>query len=217
MQALTDDRGYILPPRGQRRWVIELPGGRGPDLVIDRDDEAQGVGMVLGDEDRPRRFVEALDDAVEIDERGLPLHGRAQTHVVAMMRIGAAIAIAEEAVLGEAVIVRTILALDGRGGRDREGQLGQDGGLEDPLRSDQGNSGALELEATFEDRARDGGFAEAAPMLGQEVERAQADSGVVVVRHGGGEGVEAMSAAAPSSPGVYCIRHWTLTPRRWEH
>jgi len=57
VQALPDHRGYILPPRGQRRRVIDLPDGRGPDLVIDRDDEAQGVGMVLDDEDRPRRFV----------------------------------------------------------------------------------------------------------------------------------------------------------------
>jgi len=31
-----------------------------------------------------------------------------------------------------------------------------------------------------------------------------------------GKGVEAMSAAAPSSPGVYCIRRWTLTLRCWE-
>ena len=98
VQALPDHRGHVLPPRGQRRRVVELPGGRRPDLVIDRHDKAQGVGMVLDDEDRPCRFVEALDDAVEIDERGLPLHGRPQAHVVAMIRIGAAIAIAEEPV-----------------------------------------------------------------------------------------------------------------------
>ena len=63
VQALPDHRGHVLPPRGQRRRVIDLPGGRGPDLVIDRHDEAQGFGMVLDDEDRPGRFVEALDDA----------------------------------------------------------------------------------------------------------------------------------------------------------
>src|SRR5437870_3395816 len=78
VQALPDHRGHVLPPRGQRRWVVELPGGRRPDLVIDRYDKAQGFGVVLDDEDRPRRFVEALDDAVQIDERGLPLHGQPQ-------------------------------------------------------------------------------------------------------------------------------------------
>ena len=30
VQALPDHRGHILPPRGQRRRVIDLPGGRGP-------------------------------------------------------------------------------------------------------------------------------------------------------------------------------------------
>src|SRR5881409_1843207 len=90
VQALPDHRGHVLPPRGQRRRVVELPGGRRPDLVIDRHDEAQSFGMVLDYEDRPGRFLEALDDAMEIDERGLPLHGRPQAHVVAMMGIGAA-------------------------------------------------------------------------------------------------------------------------------
>jgi hypothetical protein len=64
VQALPDHRGHVLPPRGQRRRVIDLPGGRGPDLIIDRHDEAQGVGMILDDKDRPGGFVEALDDAV---------------------------------------------------------------------------------------------------------------------------------------------------------
>ncbi len=172
MQALPDHRGHVLPPRGQRRRVVELPGGRRPDLVIDRHDEAQGFGMVLDDEDRPRRFVEALDDAVEIDQRGLPLHGRPQAHIVAMMRIRAAIAVAEEPAVDEPVVVGTLAVLDRRGGGDGEGQLGQDGWLEDPLRTDQGDSDALEVEATFEDGTRDGGFAEAPALVGQELEGA---------------------------------------------
>ena len=98
VQALPDHRGHVLAPRSQHGRIVELPGGRRPDLVIDRHDKAQRFGMVLNDEDWPRRFVEARDDAVEVDERGLPLHGRPQAHVVAMIRIGAAIAIAEEPV-----------------------------------------------------------------------------------------------------------------------
>ncbi len=50
VQALPDHRGHVLPPRGQHRRVVDLPGGRRPDLVVDRHDEAQGVGMVLDDE-----------------------------------------------------------------------------------------------------------------------------------------------------------------------
>ena len=42
VHALADHRGHVLPSRGQRRRVVELPGGRRPDLVIDRHDKAQG-------------------------------------------------------------------------------------------------------------------------------------------------------------------------------
>jgi hypothetical protein len=44
-------------------------------------------------------------------------------------------------------------------------------------------SRALEVEAAFEDGARDGGFAEAAALAGEEVEGAQADRCVAVVCH----------------------------------
>jgi len=39
VQALSDHRGDILPPRSQRRRVVELPGGRRVDLGVDRHDE----------------------------------------------------------------------------------------------------------------------------------------------------------------------------------
>ncbi len=141
--------------------------------------------MVLDDEDRPRRFIEPLDDSVQVDEGRPPLHGRPQPDVVPMIRIGAAIAIAEEAAVDEPVIVGAIPVLDRRGGRDGEGDLGQDGWFEDPLRSDQRDPDAFELEAPFEDGARDGRFAEASPLLRVEVEGVQADRCVAVVSHGG--------------------------------
>jgi hypothetical protein len=128
--------------------------------------------VVLDDEDRPRRFIEALDDAVQIDEGRLALHGRPQADVVAMVRIGAAIAVAEEAPVGESVVVGALPVLDRRGGRDGEGDLGKDGGFEDALRADQGDSGALEVEVALEDGAGDGGFTEALALLGEEGEGA---------------------------------------------
>ena len=149
--------------------------------------------MVLDDEDRPRRFIEALDDAVQVDEGRLALHGRPQPDVVAMVRIGAAIAVSEEAAVGEAVVGGALAVLDRRGGRDGEGDLRKDGGLEDSLGADQGDSGALEVEAAFEDGAGEGGFAEAVALFGEESEGAEADGRVAVVRHGG---------PAHSSPGV---------------
>jgi hypothetical protein len=63
--------------------------------------------------------------------------------------------------------------LDRRDGRDGERHLGQDGGLEDALRADQGDPGALEVEAAFEDGSRDGGVPEATALLGQEGEGAR--------------------------------------------
>ena len=184
VQALTDHRGHVLPPRGQRRRIVELPGGRRSDLVIDRHDKAQGFGMVLDDEHWPRGFVEALDDAVEIDERSLPLHGRSQAHVVAMIRIGAAIAITEEPAVDEPVVVGALFVLDWRRGVDGEGHLGQEGRLENTRRSDQGDPDAFEVEAAFEDGTREGGFAEAAPLVGEEGKGTQSDRGAAVVSHG---------------------------------
>jgi len=46
----------------QRCRVVDLPGGRRADLVVDRHDEGEGVGVVLDDEDRPRRFIAAVGE-----------------------------------------------------------------------------------------------------------------------------------------------------------
>lgn len=89
-----------------------------------------------------------------------------------MMGIRAAIAIAEEPAVDEPVVVGTILVLDGRRGVDGQRHFRQDGWLEDPRRPNQGDSGALEVEAAFEDGARNGGFAKASPLFGQEVKGA---------------------------------------------
>jgi hypothetical protein len=59
--------------------------------------------VALDDEDWLRRFIEARDDSVRIGR--LALQGLPQPDVVAMVRIGAAIAVAEEAAVGEAVVV----------------------------------------------------------------------------------------------------------------
>ena len=97
--------------------------------------------MVLDDEDWPRRLVEALDDSMKVDERSLALQGLPQLDVIAMVRIGTAIAVAEKSAVDEAVIVGALPVLDRRGGGDGEGDFGQDGGLEDPLWADQRDPG----------------------------------------------------------------------------
>jgi len=85
-----------------------------------------------------------------------------------MSPIGAAIAIAEESAVDESVVVGALAVLDRRCGSDGERQLGQDGWLEDPLRTNQRDSDAFEVEAAFEDGTRNGGFAKALSLLAQE-------------------------------------------------
>src|SRR5437773_6089155 len=120
VEALADHRGDVLPPSCRRGRVIELPGGWCLDLVVDRHDEGEGLGMVLDAEHRPRRLVEALDDTVKIDEWGVPLHGEPQADVVSMLGVSAAVAIAEEPAVDKSVVVETVAMLDGRRGRDGE-------------------------------------------------------------------------------------------------
>jgi hypothetical protein len=183
VQALAHHGGDVLAPRRQRRRVVDLPDGWRADLIVHRHEEAQRVGMFLHDEDGPRRFIEAGDDAVQVDQRRLPLHGQAQADVVSMAGIGAAIVIAQEAAGDEAVVVWPLPMLDRRCRRDGERHLRQDGGLEDALRADQGNADALEVEPPLEEGARDGGVTEPLAQVAQELERAQADRGVAVVGH----------------------------------
>ena len=100
-----------------------------------------------------------------------------------MRRIAAAVTVAEEPAVLEAIVVGPLAVLDRRRGGDGEGHLGDDGRLEDPLRPDQGHPDVLEVEPALEDRPRDGALAEAATLLGQELERAEPDGGVDVANH----------------------------------
>jgi hypothetical protein len=75
------------------------------------------------------------------------------------------------------------LALDDGDGRDAQGQLGQDRRLEDALRADQGDAGAVDREALDQHAARKD-VAVPPGLLSQEGEGAQADLAVAVQREG---------------------------------
>jgi hypothetical protein len=98
--------------------------------------------------------------------------------------VGPPVPVSEEAALHEPVVVGPLAILDWRRGGDGQGNLGQDGRLEDALRPNQRHALALEVEAAFQDGAGDGRFAEAAAPLAQKAEGAQADHGVAVGTHG---------------------------------
>src|SRR5262245_5865217 len=92
VQPLPDDRRDVLSPRGQRRRVIDLPGSQGRDLVVDRHDEGQILRVVVNDEYRPGRLVEARDYPMEVDQRGPAPHSNPEPAIVAMLRVVAAVA-----------------------------------------------------------------------------------------------------------------------------
>src|SRR6266705_6512981 len=161
VQAPTHHRSDVLASGGEHCWIVELPVCGCSDLVVHRHDEGEILGMVFDNEHGPGRLVEARDDAVKVDERCSPLHRQAEADVIAMLRIGATVAVAKEPALDEPVVVGTVSVLDGGSSRDGEGKLRKDRGLEDSLGTDQRDPGAFEVEAAFEDRAGNGGFAEA--------------------------------------------------------
>src|SRR3989442_10697040 len=101
--------------------------------------------------------------------------------MVAVIRVGAAVPIAQAGVR-EAVVVGAITSLDRRHRRDRKRHFGKYRGLEYALSAYERHSGAVEVEAVIQDRAGKRRVAEVSPQIAEEVERAQADRGVNVVR-----------------------------------
>jgi hypothetical protein len=115
VQALAHHGRDVLPSCGERRRVVEPPGDRGGDLVVDRHHERQCLRLILHDEHRPRGLVEAGDDAVPVEQRRLPLHRQPEADVVAVARVGSPIPVAEETALHEPVVVGPLAMLDRRG------------------------------------------------------------------------------------------------------
>jgi hypothetical protein len=102
-----------------------------------------------------------------------------------MVRVSAAIAVAQETTVIEAVVIgRRVSLSDGSGG-DAERHLRQDGGLEDTLRPDQRDARAIEEESGGENRPRQHVSMDRR-LLVQEVERSEADLTIewVSCRHG---------------------------------
>jgi len=118
VHAKPDDRGDVFSSRDKRCRVMELRSSWRAHLVVDGHDKREGVGVVFDNEDRPGRFVETPDDAVQIDEWSLSLHGNSQSDVVSMVRISATIAVTEEATFDKSVVIGTIAILNWRSCRN---------------------------------------------------------------------------------------------------
>ena len=88
------------------------------------------AAIITDDEHGPSGDVPARNQAVEIYQRQPLLHRKAQTPVVGMVRVRAAVSIAQQFVRTEGVVIRPI----GRG-RDGQWRVVQDLRLEDALRT----------------------------------------------------------------------------------
>jgi len=90
---------------------------------------------------------------VEIDQRNLPPPGFPDTDVVAMLRVRPTIAVVKQAVATHLIVVRWLLALNGRRRGDRQRQP-EDGRSEDALRPHERDSTSVVLEASGQDLPR---------------------------------------------------------------
>src|SRR3989338_8442994 len=99
-----------------------------------------------------------------------------------MPGVGAAVAIAQEAVRAQVIVVWPGFALDHRLGHDAEGHLGQDRRLEDALRPQEGYALAIELKSPLEDRERQH-LAVQPCLLPQELEGPGPHARVDILRH----------------------------------
>lgn len=65
----------------------------------------EGSGVIADNVNGPYRHVLPLDDAEQIDKRRLPLHREPETHIFAMLRVSAPVAVQHEAVTADRVVV----------------------------------------------------------------------------------------------------------------
>ena len=97
-----------------------------------------------------------------------------------MTRIGAAIAVAQEAIVSNDITVGCSLAFLHVGRADAEGYLGEDGGFEYPLGADQGNPLPFKRESCRQHSVRQHAVRGAPCFLSEEVERRHANASVKV-------------------------------------
>ena len=77
--------------------------------IFESDRKGQTVGIVGMNEHRPQREVAARRNAVEVDERHGLRERASKAHVVAMTRIRPPVSVPEHPVIGDLIVVRSLL------------------------------------------------------------------------------------------------------------
>lgn len=198
MKPLTGQPGDVRPARGVHDVDLEV----GPDQlrVVHRHGEGQRGGIVAHDEHGPLREVLTGNDAMEVDERHLLLHGDSQTHVVGMTGVGAAVAVPQEAVRSHLIFVGSRPPRDFRHGGDAQ-RRSQHGGLEDALGPHKWHAAAVEDEALTQ--WSDGEhLAVQIDEVGQEAEGRQPYPAILLVRNHADVVLDAVTGAQDSRSGL---------------
>ncbi len=110
VESPADRRGGVTSARDVGIFVelIDRVGRPQTDVggIIDGHGEREPARLVAHDEDRPCSQVASGDDSVEIGKRKAAIHGKTQTPVIGVLRVGAAVSIPKQPVRAEGVIVR---------------------------------------------------------------------------------------------------------------
>ena len=182
MEAMPYGSGDVLAPTAAAVVVDEpgfLPLVDGVFPVVHLDRERERARIVTDDEYRPDGQVPAPHEAEEIDERQMTLHGEPEPPVVPMSPILAAVPVVE-AVWCEYIVIGT-----GRHGRNRQRRVGQYLRLENPLRTDEGNTEAVQRESLSQERARQDVVSSGRDLRIKPVEGGQTNPAIPVsVEHG---------------------------------
>lgn len=148
VEALAGQAGDVAPSsvvdhvdreiRSQRLWIVH------------RDSEGQRVRIVANDEDRPLRPVPARRRPEQIHEGKLAVHRPSKSHVVPVKRVRSPVAVPQEPIGANLVLVRTIAAFQDRNRGDAQWGIGHCCRFEDALWPHQRHPLAINAEPLSE-------------------------------------------------------------------
>lgn len=114
-------------------------------FVIDGDREYELLRIVIDDENRPNGDIPSPGNAVKVDQGEAMSHRVAEPPVVPVAGIGASIAVSQEPIGPDSIIIRTLW----RRGHGKRSFI-EDLRLEDPLRAEKRHSHLIHKEAVSE-------------------------------------------------------------------
>jgi hypothetical protein len=124
MKTLLDDARCVSPAnRCLHRLIIDAPQS-GEAALVNCDGERQPVAVISNNVDGILGGVAAGNYAVEVDQGNAPALSFPKSRVVVMIGkrgvFRTAVAISKEAVFAKGIVVRALLTLKGRNGRDAD-------------------------------------------------------------------------------------------------